>query len=202
MSIAPKEIAVFRRLQGVASQFITISKRMLYNIDSDIITMTIANAEDMSKYVHIAKRMPKAKIHGSVKINIPKEVLEQVSLKNKDYAWIRIMPYTESPPPPAPYILRPFKVHSDKSTLFFLLSFNTVDLLKKASKKQTCNLYIKVYLPDAVIDYIKKPAKLRRDRLYKIVLPSPLFRDLVHSHDTIIARIECTEKPEEYFYTF
>ena len=197
------ELALFRKLQGGrASYFITISRRLLP--DTDTVTLTIVRWGKEPKYEHVVKKIGRAAIHGSAKISINKEIIEDLGLSKGSVVWVRILPFMEKPPgpPKIPYIAKPVKVHTDKSSLFFTISKTQIDYIRETGLASGDNLHIYVTTPaGTVIDYIKKPILVKRDNIYKVILPMKLFYGLIHVHDTIHVKIMVTEKPESLFYT-
>ena len=194
------EVAVFRRLQGGRpSYYITLSARLIP--DSEKLTITVANPKKWNKHAHIVKDVGKSKIHGSVKIIINKEVVEALALEKSSPVWIRVTPYTEKPAPvpKEPYIARPVKIHTDKSSLFFVISRTQIEYLNMVKPGE--NLHVYVYINGKVIDYIKRPIKVKGEGLYKILLPRVLFEGLVQPHDTVFVKIKTTNEEEEFFYT-
>jgi len=198
------EVAVFRKIQGDTSYFITVSNRLLP--DTEEITLTIVNPltwRSRIRYEHIVKKKGRAKIHGSLKITLNKELVEDLELKKGEIVWVRILPFIERPPdPPAiPYIAKPVKVHTDKSSLFFTIAKSQIDYLRMTGVVSGNNLYIEAIVPSGQrIEYVKRPIVIKRDRLYKVILPMRIFEGLVHAHDVIHVKITLTEKSEEYFY--
>jgi len=201
------EIAVIRRIQGTRSYFVTIAQKMLPDTKC---TITVVNPkrywleESQDGYGHLVKVIGKSYIYNSIKIVINKELAQSLGLTSSSFAWIRILPFTESPPPPPPqpYIARLTKIHFDGSSLFFVVSKRQIDLLSEFTppKYRGSNLYISVMLSGHTIDYIKKPTLVKKRGYYKVVLPSELFRDRIKSGDTVIIKIFVTNKPEELYY--
>lgn len=200
-------LALFRHIQsGKPSYYITIAEKLLpVHSANEKLTITIVNPETWNtsdiKYAHIVKKKGRSKIHGSVKFIINREIVESLGLRKGDLVWVKVEPYDENPQPPPrkPYIRRPTRVHSDKSSLFFVMSTSQIDHLRRISGGQ--NLHVYVNLDGKTIDYIKSPILIKGENLYKILLPMTLFSGLIHVHDTIDVKIESTGKPEELFYT-
>jgi len=201
------ELAVIRKVQGARSYFVTVPQRALPPTDKLTITIAtkrywIEDAKDA--YAHIAKTVGKSRIYGSVKLVINKEIVQALDISDR-LVWLRILPFTESPPPlpHQPYIARPMRIHFDGSSLFFVISKRQIDMLLNFTppKYRGSNLYISVVTPQGrTIDYIKKPALVKQRNYYKVVLPSELFGDKVKPGDTVIIKIFVTNKPEELYY--
>jgi len=207
------EIAVIRKIQGTRSHFITIARKMLPATLETRFTVTVVNPrkywleELHDAYGHLVKSIGKSHIYNSIKIVINKELIQSLGLSpsnSEKFVWLRILPFTETPPPPPsqPYIARLTKVHFDGSSLFFIVSKRQIDLLSEFTppKYRGSNLYISVLLSGRTIDYIKKPILVAKRSYYKVVLPSELFKDRIKPGDVVIIKIFVTNKSEELYY--
>lgn len=198
----PYEVALFRKLQGTGqSYFITVSDKLLPDVDS--FTVTVVNPKTWTKelkYEHLAKKRGRAKIHESLKLTINKEVVEELGLSKGGLVWVRILPFTEKPPPlKIPYIARPVKVHTDKSSYFFTIAKKQVDYIRETGVVTGSNLHVNVTTPSGkTVEYIKRPVLITRDMLYKVILPMKLFQGVVQPGDKVHVKITLTDKPEEF----
>lgn len=199
-----KVLALFRHIQGgKPSYYITIAEKMMPQTDK--ITITLVNPETWKKgrpqYDHIVKKRGKSRIHGSAKLVLNREIVEGLGLGKGSLVWVQISEYTDSPAPPPekPYIARPVRIHTDKSSLFFAIAMSQIQYLREITPGD--NLHVYVDVNGKVIDYIKHPIVIKNEKLYKILLPMNLFSGLVHAHEVVNVKLTTTSKPEELFYT-
>lgn len=188
------ELAIFRRLQGGRpSFFITIARKLLpENLDS--FTLTIVDLDSWRRgkplFEHVVKRRGRSVIHGSLKVIINKEVVEALGLEKSKVVWVRVLPYDNNnlpEVPRVPYIAKPVKIHTDRSSLFFVISSSQIEYLRMISPGEKLHVY--VHKSGKLIDYIRRPTYMRNN-ICKIILPSSLFQGLIRAHEIIHVRIE------------
>ena len=169
------EIAVFRRILGSSSYFITVSKNMIKDagLTGGQLTATISSPLVWPRHEHVVLTLGKGTIYGSYKVTLKKEIVEDLGLRKGAPIWVRIIPFTDTPPsiPRCPYILKPLRVHTDNSSMFVMVSRTQIDYIDMVCPGD--ELKVTVYIEDIAVRFKKRPVPV--GKIYKITLLKNVF---------------------------
>lgn len=182
-----RDIAVIRRIVRGASNFITISSSalsMLGPTDDVIITFVPLDVRWGTKKVMVRKGVGGSRLYNSVKIVIPKGVMEYLGLDKGEYVWARISEVVDEPHlPPFPYIAGVRSIHRQKSTHYLMVARSYFDAMVKSIGVENWSgkAYISVSIDEeTVIRSVVKP-RLQRFHNKPEVYMFTLHHDIVRN---------------------
>lgn len=171
------EISVVRKVIKSQTYFITISRSL---IPPDwkrlVITMAPLDVKWGTKKMTIVKDIGKSVLYNSIKLVLPKTVVEHLGLNISEYGWFRFMNDTgiqEEPSfPSIPYLADVRGIHGYLNTHFMLISKTYLNKLIEAMDNWSGKLYLAFKAPTGdVVRMIVKPKDYRNYKMYHIVIP-------------------------------
>lgn len=172
-----KEISVVRKVIKNQTYFITVSKNLIpEDWKKLVITMAPLDVKWGTKKMTVVKDVGRSTLYNSMKLVLPKPVVEHLGLDKIGYGWFRIMKdegVKEEPNfPSIPYLADIRGIHGYLNTHFMLISKTYLNKLIEAMGNWSGKLYLAFKAPSGdVARMIVKPKDYRNYKMYHIVIP-------------------------------
>jgi hypothetical protein len=172
------EIAVVRKLVKSQTYFITISEDIMPKEWKEVAITIAPLSVPWGKKITIIKKIGESRLYNSIKIVIPKPVVEHLGLEGGDYAWFRFIgdgSIKDEPPfPQIPYMADIRRIHGYMNSHFVLISKTYLNKLidSMGRDKWSGKVYLAFKAPTGdIVRLIVKPKDYKNYRMYHVILP-------------------------------